>query len=398
MAPRVSWTPISVEEVPLSVPQYQWLFDDLRALSLSDCGRHWSRRGKREVNRRTRKPAAARLRQVQAQRLSSFPSSPPSDFIKLDVGNREPATLDILFSHCNVPRGHFAFSHVSAEATHSRLSVNVDTNDWYQRGIPGISTSIAETALFFKRIIAWLGCTHVRTVGCSMGAYAALLFGDLLSVDQVLACDPEIRLGDELMRSWMWNPRRVFDEQHRDLSEGIRRLGLRATISTSAYDPMEAQATLTLLALGAQPVMSKFFHATVEHIDWRSVLSRPYESPRSFIDSSLTIENCPTLALEQAANLYQDACRGLALASSAKYAQAREAFESIALYDAILYCANQELTEAAAAMKRYLRFNETLREGQPEPLHDVQRRFGIADRSECERIQAYLGGLSSEGC
>ncbi len=326
---------LSVWGIPLNLAQYQWLFSDLHALNIEECARHWINHGRREVACLKRRPAVERLSQIQAQRFSNFPDATPSDYIKLDVGVHEFDTLDILFSHCNVPRGHFAFSHVSAGATHSRLSVNVATNDWYQQGIPGVSTSIDETVEFFRRVIDWMGCSYVRTIGCSMGGYAALLFGDLLGVDQVIACDAEVRLGDKLMRSWMWNPSRVYDERHCDVTDAIRRLGSRATISVSAYDPMEAGTAITLLEVGGAPVLSKFFHGTVDHIQWESVLGRPQELAKAYINEAFTIETVSDLALSQAAALYRDACGGIAQAGDEKYSEAREMFESVALYDAI---------------------------------------------------------------
>ena len=384
---------IAVWGIPLSLAQYQWLFPDLHGLDAEDCARHWALRGRHELRHLERWPEMERLSQIQAQQLSDSPKLPPSEFIKLDIGTESHDSLDILFSHCNVPRGHFAFSHVSAAAVHSRLSVNVSANDWYQQGIPGISTSIAETVDFLRRIVDWLGCSYVRTIGSSMGAYAALLFGDLLGADEVVACDPEICLGDERMRSWMWNPSRVYDEQYRNITQSIRRLGRRALISVSAYDPMEAATAISLLELGVAPVFSKFFHGTIEHFQWNRLLGEPRRRAKDFIDETLTRSAIPEAALSQAADLYRDACLGVARAGAAQYGVARQEIEAIALYDAILHCAEGDLKESAFAMGQYLQFRRQIGAGVAEPLFDLQCRFGIVEREEADRIQAYLAGF-----
>jgi hypothetical protein len=338
-----------------------------------------------------RQPDPGRLPQVYLQGLSSFPDNAPSPYAKLDVGAHDDKVLDIRFCHCNVPVGHFTFSRVGRDTRHSVLCLNTADNDWYQRGIPGISTSIETTATFLRKVISRLGCTYVRTIGSSMGGYAAVLFGDLLDADQIIACDPEFCLGDTLMRSWMWNSARYYDPQHIDVTAAVKRAGSRATISISIYDPMEAEAGLTMLREGAAPVLTKFFHGTPFHLDWQAVLTRPRDPPRSHIDQRLIAAPPEEPALVTSSLLYRDACRNRATVQAKKYDAARRAFPSIALYDAILCCAEENVEAADLYMKRYVRFRKSLgRDGVAEPLFDVQRRFGIADRAHCERIQNYL--------
>jgi ribosomal protein L16 Arg81 hydroxylase len=60
-------------------------------------------------------------------------------------------------------------------------------NAWYQRGVHGLGDSVDEVVDHLQKIIHHIAPSRVITVGQSMGAYAAILFGHLLEVDQVLA-------------------------------------------------------------------------------------------------------------------------------------------------------------------------------------------------------------------
>lgn len=72
----------------------------------------------------------------------------------------------------------------------NRILVRDTANLWYQHGVTGLGQDVDSTAASLRRIIGELGPPSVGTIGQSMGAYAAILFGTLLEVDRVLAFGP----------------------------------------------------------------------------------------------------------------------------------------------------------------------------------------------------------------
>ena len=101
---------------------------------------------------------------------------------------------------------------------------------WYHRGIEGLSGDIDETVGVLRATIDALEPTRVVTVGTSAGGYAALLFGELLGMDETHAFGPQVfldgptrrRLGEhrwpKLDRLWQ---RGVLDVRYCDLAEVI---------------------------------------------------------------------------------------------------------------------------------------------------------------------------------
>jgi Flp pilus assembly protein TadD len=65
---------------------------------------------------------------------------------------------------------------------------------WYHDGVPGLGTSIEETAASLRQIVAALHPSQVITIGAAMGGYAAVAFGCLLQVDRIIALSAEIQL------------------------------------------------------------------------------------------------------------------------------------------------------------------------------------------------------------
>lgn len=85
------------------------------------------------------------------------------------------------------------FFRVIEQAPCNVVYVNDFRSSWYQRGLVGFSTTIAETADCLARILApfprpW------TFIGSSSGGYAALLFGALLRAEFVTAFSPQTLL------------------------------------------------------------------------------------------------------------------------------------------------------------------------------------------------------------
>jgi pimeloyl-ACP methyl ester carboxylesterase len=70
------------------------------------------------------------------------------------------------------------------------LHVRDPSLQWYLGGIDGVGVGVAATADAFAELIAFLQPSSVITIGQSMGAYAAMLFGTLLEAQKVVAFGP----------------------------------------------------------------------------------------------------------------------------------------------------------------------------------------------------------------
>ncbi len=72
----------------------------------------------------------------------------------------------------------------------NRILVRDFENAWYHRGVRGLGNNIDEVHDSLRKLIAEINPSQVVTIGQSMGAYAAILFGQLLEVHKVLAFGP----------------------------------------------------------------------------------------------------------------------------------------------------------------------------------------------------------------
>lgn len=87
---------------------------------------------------------------------------------------------------------------------------------WYHYGVEGLGENVDEVALSLKREIERLQPSHIVTVGQSMGAYAALVFGALLNVDKVIAFAPQAFIDCSLLESYNDNR---YTESLREIQE-----------------------------------------------------------------------------------------------------------------------------------------------------------------------------------
>jgi predicted esterase len=72
----------------------------------------------------------------------------------------------------------------------NRILIRDKSNMWYHRGIPGLGLHVDEVTENLREIIQVIAPSRIIAVGQSMGAYAAIMFGALLQVDQILAFGP----------------------------------------------------------------------------------------------------------------------------------------------------------------------------------------------------------------
>ena len=201
---------------------------------------------------------------------------------------RESGTLDVVF--CRAFTAPHSFQLAELDSPNSQLFLNTRGNDYYQRGIPGVTHGIEDTASLLMDVAAACGADRIRTMGVSMGGYAALLFGHLAGADAVYACAPRLSLGRPECRSWRWNRARVYHPVHRDLVPLLPGLAARACLVFPAFDIMDCHdIVLALGGVGAARMrLVRDFHPCGDGLDWAAILASP--EPVGFADSIL---GCP---------------------------------------------------------------------------------------------------------
>ncbi|AGP79281.1 hypothetical protein I633_18265 [Alteromonas mediterranea 615] len=96
------------------------------------------------------------------------------------------------FGNDNSPVEGFEFEGHFKNIEDGVLFLRDNTRQWYQGGITGFSSSFEETCLKLRNFIA--GAENVTFVGVSMGGFAALQFGQYLSVSRILVVSPQINI------------------------------------------------------------------------------------------------------------------------------------------------------------------------------------------------------------
>ena len=72
----------------------------------------------------------------------------------------------------------------------NKVLVRDSGNAWYHRRIAGLGSHVDETAQALRELVRRIAPSTITTLGQSMGAYAAVMFGLLLDVQQIVAFGP----------------------------------------------------------------------------------------------------------------------------------------------------------------------------------------------------------------
>ena len=72
----------------------------------------------------------------------------------------------------------------------NKILVRDSGNAWYHRQIAGLGSNVDETAQALRELVNRMAPSQVTTIGQSMGAYAAVMFGLLLDAQQIVAFGP----------------------------------------------------------------------------------------------------------------------------------------------------------------------------------------------------------------
>ena len=110
---------------------------------------------------------------------------------------------------------------------------------WYHHGLSGIATNIDGVATWLGRTIREQSPGRVVVCGNSMGGYAALLFGALLDVDEVMAFAPQTFVSTSqriahLDPRWRGQMRKLHrsitaQREYFDLKQSLARIDARRT-------------------------------------------------------------------------------------------------------------------------------------------------------------------------
>ena len=72
----------------------------------------------------------------------------------------------------------------------TKILVRDSGNAWYHRQIAGLGNHVDETAQALRELVRRIAPSQVTTLGQSMGAYAAVMYGLLLDAQQIVAFGP----------------------------------------------------------------------------------------------------------------------------------------------------------------------------------------------------------------
>ena len=103
-------------------------------------------------------------------------------------------TLLVTFAYIDLPMNMRAHNHFLPLNRCSRLFLNSGRKDWYQHGVHGIASSLAELMEFFADLATTGPETTLAFLGHSMGAFPALACAIASSADRALVSVPEITL------------------------------------------------------------------------------------------------------------------------------------------------------------------------------------------------------------
>lgn len=114
----------------------------------------------------------------------------------------------------------------------SKLLVRDPNPHWYNDGIPGVGETVEEIAASIRLEAERLGGRRIVTLGPSMGAYAAILFGCLMEAERAIALAPQTVLDSRLRHS----PPATLELQAPDLAPFIERAPATAVDIVAGWD------------------------------------------------------------------------------------------------------------------------------------------------------------------
>jgi hypothetical protein len=168
--------------------------------------------------------------EAEEEVLSLRLQDPKTSFIRKDAA--APCPLIVAFGGIKLGLGMpvFEFFQFLRGIPARQLFIRDVRQAWYHRGLPDVAPRISGITQFLKKEISETGAQRVVMFGNSMGGYAALLFGALVSAHVVHAFAPQtflapsrlIRVGDWRWKRDIWRVYLSKDRrEHLDLRDAI---------------------------------------------------------------------------------------------------------------------------------------------------------------------------------
>jgi hypothetical protein len=143
-------------------------------------------------------------------------SRPPGIEVRIDPAS---SALLVAFSGLRPVSGtHYDFRRVTDSLNASRVLVRDHERSWYHRGVRGVGSEPESILHFLQQAVSSINPDRVVMTGASAGGYAAMLFGELASADEVHAFAPQTLVGLEAMRQfreprWLAEGRRMREDK-----------------------------------------------------------------------------------------------------------------------------------------------------------------------------------------
>lgn len=156
---------------------------------------------------------------LMAQSLSNeLVESTDNDWVLDTIIPGQPLVISFAFVDWEKrPQFDFFGRTKKLEITHQRpfnkLFLRDRCNNWYQRGVPGLGSSVDSTINALTSLIELCQPSKIITIGQSMGGYGAILYGTLLGVNQIVAFGPLSTIEVETLSSI--NDRRYISQFQR---------------------------------------------------------------------------------------------------------------------------------------------------------------------------------------
>ena len=83
---------------------------------------------------------------------------------------------------------------------------------WYHKGIKGITNNIENTVIYLNDIIKKGNYKKVIFMGVSAGGYAAILFGSLCNVNNVISFIPRTKYHNKMINKKYYNLKNIINE------------------------------------------------------------------------------------------------------------------------------------------------------------------------------------------
>lgn len=129
----------------------------------------------------------------------------PLEHARFRIIPRDSKKLVIFFSDASTPDHEFHWWKAADRIKASVILVNNGPNEWYQRGIEGLGTSVDDVVDVFQKWAVHLGATKIYTIGTGMGGSGALLYGAKLNANALAFAGEECLNPNSLDKSYTKN-------------------------------------------------------------------------------------------------------------------------------------------------------------------------------------------------